>query len=195
MDKTFDSLRRLRDTRHRKAAIDKMRQDHVASATARSVAAARERLTQEIAARGTLATRLHTETDGNDISPRALQDTVHADMFHVHAAHLAHQDALRADEKHALEERHLAELRHKLNRAHANVKKIGMAISDASRATSRRDEAREEDEADDAALRTYASAATRVLTDADDDSRDDGRGVGISATDAMSALSDLRSFV
>lgn len=167
MDKTFESLRRLRDARHRKAAIDKMRQDHVASATARSVAAARERLTREIVARETLATRLHIETDGNDISPRALQDTIHADLFHIHAAHVAHQDALRADEKHALEERHLAELRHKLNRAHANVEKIGMAISDVNRAASRRDEAREEDEANDAALRAYAGVAVRAGVSAD----------------------------
>jgi hypothetical protein len=163
---TLDALRRVRDIRHRKAAIDKMRQHRVTEQTAQSVADARARMVRELAARHALAQRVTSDAGQARMSPRALQDTVFEDLSRMRAAGLAHEDAQRAGEQHRREEGRLAQLQTRLNRAQANLDKLERVASAAGRGAQRAQQAREDDEADEAALRRHGATAAALLDDA-----------------------------
>lgn len=166
---TLDALRRVREIRHRKAAIDKMRQHRVTEQIAQSVADARARMVRELAARHALAQRVTSEaSDAGQarMSPRALQDTVFEGLSRMRAAGLAHEDAQRAGEQHRRAEGRLAQLQTRLNRAQANLDKLERVASDAGRGALRAQQAREDDEADEAALRRHGAAAASLLDDA-----------------------------
>lgn len=162
---TLDALRRLREVRHRKAAIDKMRQHRVTEQTAQSVADARARVVRELAARHALAQRVTRDAGQARMSPRGLQDTVVEDLSRMRAAGLAHEDAERAGEQHRQEEGRLAELQTRLNRAQANLDKLERVASDAGRSARLAQQAREDDEADEAALRRHGVSAESLLDD------------------------------
>jgi hypothetical protein len=163
---TLDALRRVREIRHRKAAIDRMRQHRVTEQTAQSVADARARMVRELAARHALAQRVTSDAGQARMSPRALQDTVFEDLSRMRAAGLAHEEAQRAGERHRREEGRLAQLQTRLNRAQASLDKLERVANDTGRGALRAQQAREDDEADEAALRRYGTAAASLLDDA-----------------------------
>jgi hypothetical protein len=169
MDKTLEALRRLRDARHRKATIEKIRQERVAAQTAQQVTSARERMIREIVARQTLARRVSVDAGSGRVTARALTDTVYEDISRTRAAGLAHIDVMRAGELHRKEEGRLAELQVKLNRAQANVEKIDRVATDLGRVSRRRADAREEDQADDAALRSLGARLGAAPEDGEHD--------------------------
>ena len=157
--RTLDALRRVRDARQRKAAIEKVRQERVAARTAQDVADAQTRMMREIAARLALAQRIDRDSGSSVVTPRALADTFFEDMSRTRAAGLARLDVMRAGEAHRREEATLDELRQQLGRAQANLDKIDRVAGEVGRAAQRRADAREDDEADAAALRGRSRAA------------------------------------
>jgi truncated hemoglobin YjbI len=171
LDNTLDALRRVRDARQRKAAIEKIRQERVAAQTAQTVANAQSRMMSEIAARMALAQRVNREAgSGGVITPRALADTFTEDMSRTRAAGLARLDVMRAGDAHRREQATLAELQQRLGRAQANLEKIDRVAQDMNRTAQRRANAREDDEADAAALRRGGQArAASGEPDADED--------------------------
>lgn len=153
LDTTLDALRRVRDARQRKAAIEKIRQERVAAQSAQGVADAQSRMMREIAARLALAQRVNREAGKGDVTPRALADTFSEDVSRTRAAGLARLDVMQASEVHRREQATLAELQQRLGRAQANLDKIDRVADEANRVAQRRADVREEDEADAAALR------------------------------------------
>lgn len=167
LDSTLDALRRVRDARQRKAAIEKIRQERVAAQTAQTVAAAQARMMAEIAARIALAQRVNREVgNGGVMTPRALADTFSEDVSRTRAAGLARIDAMRAGDEHRREQATLAELQQRLGRAQANLAKLDRVADDLNRAAARRADAREDDEADAAALRQHGARAPSDTDDA-----------------------------
>ncbi|MCX4161464.1 MULTISPECIES: hypothetical protein [Paraburkholderia] len=157
--RTLDALRRVRDARQRKAAIEKVRQERVAARTAQDVVDAQTRMMREIAARLALAQRIDRDSGSSAVTPRSLADMFFEDMSRTRAAGLARLDVMRAGEVHRREEATLDELRQQLGRAQANLDKIDRVAGEVDRAAQRRADAREDDEADAAALRGRGHAA------------------------------------
>jgi len=164
VQRTLDALRRVRDARQRRVAIEKLRQERVAAHTAQTVADAQSRMMREIAARLALARRMNADAGSGGMTPRALADTFSEDMSRTRAAGLARLDLLRADDAHRREQATLAELQQRLGRAQANLEKIDRIADEVNRATQRRAEAREEDAADGAALRTSGGRGVSVAS-------------------------------
>jgi hypothetical protein len=160
--RTLDALRRVRDARQRRVAIEKLQQERVAAQTAQTVADAQSRMMSEIAARFALARRINADAGSGGMTPRALADTFSEDMSRTRAAGLARLDLLRADDAHRREQATLAELQQRLGRAQANLEKIDRIAGEMDRATQRRADAREEDDADGAALRAGGGRGVSV---------------------------------
>lgn len=159
LDRTLDALRRVRDARQRKAVVEKIRQERVAAQTAQTVADAQSRMMREIAARLALAQRVSLDAGNGGVTPRVLADTFSEDMSRTRAAGLARLDVLRAGDAHRREQATLAELQQQLGRAQANLEKIDRIADEMSRVARRRADAREDNDADAAALRGRSERA------------------------------------
>lgn len=154
MDKTLDTLRRLREARQRTALAQAQRQSSVVAHSQRTLHMAHAQLAAQLAAKAALTSRVAATLAAGG-SARELVEAAHENSGYLHRIDDTRVELADARLAHGRAEDRLTGLRHALRQADANHEKILQTAERADRARARRDAQREEELLDETALRRF----------------------------------------
>jgi hypothetical protein len=157
MDKTLDTLRRLREARQHSARAHAQRQSGLVAHSQRTLHTAHAQLAAQLAAKAAVGSRVAATLAAGG-SARELVEAAHENTGYRYRIDDARVEVADARSAHGRAEAHLTGLHRALHQADANHEKVIQAAQRADRARARRDAQREEALLDETALRRFERA-------------------------------------